>query len=212
MRAVSFLLLGFILFFSVAIFVIHSTFHAPRTNASDVREQHMVLMHLIAEHNETMNDLLVRQSFAGKSNAEIISTVKNKDVQILNLATAVAEQRQHISDKDAEIERLKIALAATEHHYTRIGGSIDMVSLPKPLTSMEQACDDRYGNGLLRKWKAAKQTWCHDLEGGDTSGSLICYPYHQEHKKLDGRGADVFCEARNLFMDFSKVTIPLVQF
>lgn len=27
----------------------------------------------------------------------------------------------------------------------------------------------------------------------------------QAHKQLDGRGEDMFCEARNFFIDFSKV-------
>ena len=29
--------------------------------------------------------------------------------------------------------------------------------------------------------------------------------YAQAHKQLDGRGEDMFCEARNFFVDFSKV-------
>ena len=36
---------------------------------------------------------------------------------------------------------------------------------------------------------------------------LKCYPYHQQHKRLDGRGPDVFCIATNFIIDFSKVLL-----
>jgi len=41
-------------------------------------------------------------------------------------------------------------------------------------------------------------------EGGIRS-QLTCYPYHQQHKVLDGRGEDLFCEASNVVVDFSKL-------
>ena len=33
----------------------------------------------------------------------------------------------------------------------------------------------------------------------------------QAHKQLDGRGEDMFCEARNFFIDFSKVRIDRLE-
>ena len=33
----------------------------------------------------------------------------------------------------------------------------------------------------------------------------------QAHKQLDGRGEDMFCEARNFFIDFSKVRFNVMD-
>lgn len=89
-------------------------------------------------------------------------------------------------------------------------------------SDLERSCSDRYGRGLLNKWKANRQEWCtsdsstipasaSDSSTGTPSGiippgSLTCYPYHQVHKKLDGRPADLFCEGHNIVIDFSKVS------
>ena len=42
-------------------------------------------------------------------------------------------------------------------------------------------------------------------QGDRLHSQLTCYPYHQQHKILDGRGEDLFCEASNVVIDFSKV-------
>ena len=62
---------------------------------------------------------------------------------------------------------------------------------------------------LVEQWKASRQDWCSlpDGGGGDAKDlkdapSITCYPYAQKHK---GRVKDVFCEARNIVLDFSKV-------
>lgn len=41
--------------------------------------------------------------------------------------------------------------------------------------------------------------------GDKLPSQLTCYPYQQQHKILDGRGEDLFCEASNVVIDFSKV-------
>lgn len=71
------------------------------------------------------------------------------------------------------------------------------------LTNFELECENRYGLFLADLWRKNKQTWCIDSSKQST---LECYPYHQQHKKLDGRGPDLICEAKNFLIDFSKVT------
>ena len=74
----------------------------------------------------------------------------------------------------------------------------------KYYTSMERDCEQRYGMQLITKWKNNEEIWCSNKDPKDLS-ELTCYPLHQTHKKLDGRGSDLFCVATNFVIDFSKV-------
>eukprot|EP01038_Epipyxis_sp_PR26KG_P005446 gene5446-7539_t len=74
----------------------------------------------------------------------------------------------------------------------------------KYYTSMERDCEQRYGMQLITKWKKNEEIWCSNKDPKDLS-ELTCYPLHQTHKKLDGRGSDLFCVATNFVIDFSKV-------
>lgn len=74
-------------------------------------------------------------------------------------------------------------------------------------TPFETECENRYGLELVELWKKNKELWC---ESADQVASITCYPYHQVHKKKDGRGSDVVCEARNIVIDFSKVILFLI--
>lgn len=209
MRTISFLLVGFIVFFSVAIFIMHNAFGSA-SSPLDVHEQHAILMQLISRHNDSINDFLFQQSFRSKSGDEIINVVASKDNEITRLSTEVSTVHQLISEKDNEIARLRSLLAETAQRPASVSAPSAAPAVPAPLpipmTAMEQSCDDRYGDGLVRKWRASRQVWCDTpASEDDTTGSIVCYPYHQEHKKLDGRGPDIFCEAKNLFFDFSKV-------
>jgi hypothetical protein len=73
-------------------------------------------------------------------------------------------------------------------------------------TSLQEDCENRYGLKLANEWKKTAETWCEPSEIAESLKSeLTCYPYHQQHKKLDGRGPDMFCVATNFIIDFSKV-------
>ena len=74
---------------------------------------------------------------------------------------------------------------------------------PALVTDMEADCENRYGLTLIENWKKAGEVWCTD----GAQSVLKCYPYHQKHKQLDGRGPDMFCEATNFVIDFSKVRL-----
>lgn len=74
-------------------------------------------------------------------------------------------------------------------------------------SDMEKSCEDRYGLSLVGKWRENKQVWCSEPTStqNEYPSELSCYRYHQAHKKLDGRGPDLFCVAKNFVIDFSKV-------
>lgn len=82
-----------------------------------------------------------------------------------------------------------------------------------PTTKFENECEARYGLELVDSWRKNEEVWCEAPAGeGDSTmkSELKCYPYHQAHKKLDGRQADLFCEATNFVIDFSKVSGEVV--
>jgi len=82
--------------------------------------------------------------------------------------------------------------------------SQSLASITSPTSDMEDDCDRRYGTALVELWAQAGQEWCgtgHAMT--DVSPSITCYPYAQQHK--GGRTKDMFCEARNIVVDFSKI-------
>ena len=101
-----------------------------------------------------------------------------------------------------------------------------------PLHGLDKECERKYGMQLVELWRGNREVWCEDTKNAQApeadKSRLVCYPYHQvhtppahasppsppltprpsrtqEHKKRDGRGPDLFCEATNVFVDFSKV-------
>jgi hypothetical protein len=76
-----------------------------------------------------------------------------------------------------------------------------------PTSQREDECEAKYGVELVNIWKKNEEMWCALPQGAAVVESeLKCYPYHQAHKKLDGRAPDLFCEATNFVIDFSKVS------
>ena len=74
-----------------------------------------------------------------------------------------------------------------------------------PLSDFEMDCESRYGIQLVSEWRKSEQIWCKNEQSSEIISELRCFPYHQKHKQLDGRGPDMFCEATNFVVDFSKV-------
>jgi hypothetical protein len=110
-----------------------------------------------------------------------------------------------------ELER-KLAKLTEDSIVSNTSDAILRSEHESPTTSMHRSfvpqleaeidCEQRYGLDLVEAWRKKKEVWC-----ASTTSSLTCYPYHQAHKKLDGRGPDLFCEATNFFIDFSKVLL-----
>lgn len=78
-----------------------------------------------------------------------------------------------------------------------------------PFTNAQIDCENRYGMSLLKQWKESREVWCESSASDSLKSSLVCYPYHQQHKIADGRGKDMFCVANNFvigLLDFSEST------
>lgn len=97
------------------------------------------------------------------------------------------------------------AVNSVERNSIYGSNSYSNSSITLPSTSMEKDCEKRYGLELVQQWKKNKEVWCASGSNSVVESELVCYPYHQHHKKLDGRTADVICEAKNFVIDFSKV-------
>jgi hypothetical protein len=145
-------------------------------------------------------------------------------------ALMMTKKEQEIERKDHEIALLKeriSSLSSKSHqlispqqqqpqqspqppaHYATYDHHAGGVSAPQG-GQVGEECEAKYGYQLVTEWKKAKQVWCapdssSSSSSSESPSSLTCYPYHQQHKKLDGRGADMFCVAENMFVDFSKV-------
>lgn len=85
-------------------------------------------------------------------------------------------------------------------------------SLIRIKSNHETECEARYGlMDLVNIWTSHKEIWCsgsgdiHIHGGIPYKAEITCYPYHQMHKRRDGRGQDMYCEATNIFLDFTKI-------
>jgi hypothetical protein len=86
--------------------------------------------------------------------------------------------------------------------------NLQSVSNAEIVPKARQECEAKYGMDLASIWKKNGEVWCEDKGNSDPAlkSELKCYPYHQAHKKLDGRGPDLICEATNFVIDFTKVS------
>lgn len=149
------------------------------------------LMKLVYAQNETIYTL---ERHLNDKHQDL--TQMSKEYQKL---IELSEQVTHLSSNSLNKDETP---AAKDCPKAEVSNSDTTYTHPWKLTSMEQDCENRYGMDLVHIWKKNKQSWCGSPE---EESELICYPYHQTHKKLDGRGPDLFCEARNFVIDFSKV-------
>ena len=154
----------------------------------------------------SMIQLLQAQNHTISTLTNLVST---KHPEMMNLMNSVRQ-------KDVEMEKLRSDLQIVNQQLqlppsTPVAqvppgdvSSLSFVNDVEP-TEFDMDCESRFGVSLIREWRQKKQVWC-DSGGDETSRStLTCFPYHQKHKQLDGRGEDLFCEATNFEIDFSKV-------
>lgn len=148
------------------------------------------LIRLIELQNQTISSLTRTTSDESSSQiSKLLQVIHEKDMQISTLQSTVTQHK----------EREQQYASQEVSHSSSHSPSSNTYSTP--MTSLEQDCDARYGYHLIDAWRSSRQIWCTS-----PASSLVCYPYHQEHKKLDGRGPDMFCEATNFIIDFSKVS------
>lgn len=194
----------------------------------------LALVELVKVQNETIHTLETHlkhmMSKSGDSTAEDLKLIEISDT-IGRLSRENEEHRlkalhcHNLSQElehnfDKELQQLRIsALSAPsvahcpeEHHTSSVSAATTASTMLQhdyagwPRTSMEDHCEQRYGLELADEWRKKEEVWCTGpSEDVAMKSELKCYPYHQAHKKLDGRGPDLFCEATNFVMDFSKV-------
>jgi hypothetical protein len=204
---------------TAAIFFLHLAFSTREEIAARSNSEHQELLDLISRHNDTLHKIIAAGRLRHMSSDELVEVISGKDKELKKLTADVQALQTSLSLKTAEISRLSdlsssqakkidsaacpISSASSENNSPAAA-----LTFPAPMSSMERECDMRYGNGLLQSWAASREVWCEAGYSSPTPADVVCYPYHQQHKKLDGRPADIFCEARNLFVDFSKVRAP----
>ena len=187
------------------------------------------LLDLVNVQNETIHTLELHlkrmitksgdKSFEDAKLIEISDTItkltresednRAKAAQCANMS----QQLEH--NFDQELHRLKVSALSQplcpEQHTVTIqpaaSQSTAISRFPKnPTTQLEDQCEQRYGMELVDTWGKNEEIWCaSDAQDGEQKSELKCYPYHQAHKKLDGRGPDLVCEATNFIIDFDKV-------
>ena len=123
-------------------------------------------------------------------------------------ALEMAKMDKELESKNIEIMKLKGDLEKLQqghestYHRPLPESSQPARSAPPKSKggALGDLCEVKYGFHLVGEWRKSKQTWCEGV-----SSSIQCYPYQQRHKKLDGRGPDMFCVGENVYIDFSKV-------
>lgn len=213
-------------------FTAHTADQGGHRRSSDGNSNEIkALVELVKVQNETIHTLETHlkhmMSKSGDTTAEDLKLIEISDT-IGRLSRENEEHRQkaahchNLSQElehnfDKELQQLRInALSATspahcpeEHHVataTTVAPASPHDNAGWPRTSMEDHCEQRYGLELADEWRKKEEVWCTGpSEDVAMKSELKCYPYHQAHKKLDGRGPDLFCEATNFVMDFSKV-------
>lgn len=218
----------------VVLIVLHFSAHSTdlakhRTISLSNSKELLSLVELVKVQNETIHTLeahLKRMiSKTGDTTVEDLKLIEISDTvgrlsrenEVNRLEAArchnLSQELEHNFDK--ELQQLRVSALSTssathcpeEHHVaTTRASTVDNSGWPR--TSMEDHCEQRYGLELADEWRKREEIWCTGPSDDVAMKSeLKCYPYHQAHKKLDGRGSDLFCEATNFVMDFSKVRI-----
>jgi hypothetical protein len=181
----------------------HHSLHAPSVGPERLRfgsrKEVLDLIQLIKLQNHTIHVL------EDRLRAELSRSVGSG--QVVDEAKAVLAKIQAEQD---EFQRLQVqqSLAVAEAKT-----QATIVTSLQPVTLFESECDARYGLHLIDDWRKQRELWCAADGTTDTAAAapgvgpseLECFPYHQQHKKLDGRGPDVFCVATNFVIDFSKL-------
>jgi hypothetical protein len=158
---------------------------------------HQSLLQLISIQNETIA-LMEQQIMKLITNgADKINHIPDSLQNMIHQHQQSLSPLNTLIEKPAPVETKSSIVSVTEdtHYY-----DIDE-------TDTEKECEQRYGLSLAENWAKNRQIWCEDpnKSSKEDASELICYPYHQVHKKKDGRGPDLFCIAKNFVIDFSKI-------
>eukprot|EP01041_Mallomonas_annulata_P009908 gene9908-20605_t len=212
-------------------FLIIANFHVfnPHQKFSARHHQYTkidTLIEIIKLQNESIS-FLTNYSNPNLNNIKLLDELQLKQLEIAQLQDENEKQKNILASFQNQIKSLSNSNQAPPVPIpSNIHPNIESIQikacepstddhflLPK-LPNMEADCEKRYGMELIKLWRQSEQTWCESSTSTSTTdnskarpqATLKCFPYTQEHKRKDGRGADMFCVATDVFIDFSKVS------
>ncbi|KAJ1438330.1 hypothetical protein B484DRAFT_477201 [Ochromonadaceae sp. CCMP2298] len=205
-------LLSFAALAMVGLLLLHK-YSMPPSNAyldamhSDMFEV-QYLLELIRVQNETIHTLEAHLVQRIHKQGVESSKEDEKLVQISDEISRLSQENEMHRQRAASCANSSLVQPVAVQQKCPLAGARGP---REPLSGFEADCEARYGLELAETWGRNEQIWCQSRPGDAVQSQLKCYPYHQKHKKLDGRGADLFCEASNFVVDFSKVDGQIVK-
>jgi hypothetical protein len=77
-------------------------------------------------------------------------------------------------------------------------------ALARHTSRSDAECDDNFGLGLVRRWRAAAEPWCvPGASAGALPSTVTCRPLQQANHE----GVDTLCDITNLRLDRRKVKV-----
>lgn len=176
-------------FYNTAMHGIANDSHAA--SAADIER----MIRIIRIQNETIHALTshVNPKSSGPDVNTLLSIIQEKEMRI----AALSEELQTRKKEDSPT----LILSSPNVDSRSFSPQATHYALDVPPTKFEEECESYYGMQLVDKWRHSKQVWCEAPDGTALQSSLSCFPYTQHHKT----SPDMFCEATNFVMDFSKV-------
>lgn len=155
------------------------------------------LMGIISTQNETLYALRRARREEGQTPEvdQLMAALSSKDASIMRLkeqlreASSALEEQQRMSKNGLTFE-MESTVAEKENFLAVKPGYL------------EEECESKYGLNLVENWRRSGETWCQTDAEAKVESSLSCYPFKQQHK----RDKDMFCEATNFIIDFSKIS------
>jgi hypothetical protein len=174
---------------------------STESNKSILNVHHLV--RIIDQQNNTLSELMdiVRSDSNDNKITDLFDKLHRKDLEIEALSSNLENSYKKIN----ELEKI-----VSVSHVTSKKEDVNKNFLDKslhfklPVGKLDENCENRYGLNLINEWRRSKKEYCGTSTGKHKS-ELICYPYTQEHKKSEST-KDIFCEAKNFFIDFSKIS------
>jgi uncharacterized small protein (DUF1192 family) len=178
-------------FYNTAMHGIASDSHAA--SAADIER----MIRVIRIQNETIHALTSHMN--PKSNGpdvnSLLSIIQEKEMRIAALSDEIQRTKENSQDKSISLPSPSLGDSHSDSPRS-VSYALDV-----PPAKLEAECESYYGMQLVDKWRQSEQVWCEPSEGATLQSSLTCYPYKQHHKS----SPDMFCEATNFVIDFSKV-------
>lgn len=172
-------------------------------SATDVER----MIRVIRIQNETIHALAGHASEGSSGHNDVNSLLKiiqEKEMQLSLLSDELQKSKQATQEAlSQKVEAAPVGDFPISHTYSKdiSSPSSSSYSLDVPPAKLQAECEAYYGMQLVDNWRAKKELWCGTDEGASMQSSLHCYPYTQHHKN----SPDMFCEATNFVIDFSKV-------